>query len=226
MTFENTSAFDVDLSGVEVVAKICTVEVEGELEHADVARLLEARPTASTHDRNDLQKIRERHHTLAQYIAQGMDQRMAASLVGMTESRVSIILNSPAMEALVESYRGATMSTAERVTERMRTLGMKAAEMIEDQLEKADLRNEDVSISDLAAVAKLGLDRGGHGPTSKVALHSQTHIFDHGELRRLELEARGASADRITRQLPPAIEHQPEPGSSEESLPYQPELPL
>ena len=41
------AGFDIDLSEVEITPKICTVEIEGELEFSDVQWLLEKRPTAT-----------------------------------------------------------------------------------------------------------------------------------------------------------------------------------
>jgi hypothetical protein len=47
------------------------------------------------------------------------------------------------------------------------------------------------------AIAKLGLDRSGHGPSSTVTAVSENHLIDHAELKRLEAAARADSSQYI-----------------------------
>jgi hypothetical protein len=143
-------------------------------------------------DPSDLKRIKERHHSVARQIAGGLDQRMVAKLCGYTESYLSILLNNPAMRELVELYRIQQGAAAQVITEKLKTVGMKALERLDEKIEAGELSNQE-----LLAASKLGLDRSGHGPASSQHIIEEKHLFDHAELLRRNEEARSRNAKRI-----------------------------
>lgn len=190
----------LDLSGI-VASPIITCTIEGVLEPNDLALQIEKRGQTrlAPSSGEQVERIKEKHHALARYIAGGLEQKTAARLVGYTPAYVSTLLDSPAMQELVGHYRARHENAHEAITEKLRTVGLGAIEKLEEKLEENAL-----DANQLLGLAKLGLDRGGHGPTSTQKQQSETHFFDHAELARLQREARRGSKDYIE-QLPRAL---------------------
>lgn len=173
---------------------IVTCVIEGHLEEEDLRELTLSVPTEPVEgdDPSDLKKIKEKHHSVARMVASGLTQRMVAQLCGYTESYLSVLLNNPAMQELVELYRIQQGAATQVITEKLKTVGLKAIEKLEAQIEADALSNQE-----LLSAAKLGLDRAGHGPSSSHHVIEEQHQFDHAELTRLNLEARSRNATRI-----------------------------
>lgn len=192
----------MDLSNIvipegAVPAPMVTCVVEGILEEADLRELtlstkLGAEPIAEEENPADLKKIREKHHSVARMIAGGLQQRMVSQLCGYSESYLSVLLNNPSMLELVELYRIQLGASATIVTEKLKTVGLKAIEQLEERVDEGKM-----STNELTGVAKLGLDRGGHGPQTKHHNVNEDHLIDHAELTRLNHEARQRSASHI-----------------------------
>lgn len=197
------------LPDISAEPKIITCTIEGVLEEDDLRVLTTGVPAESKKSGDkessgpipeflpveepiDLVRIRERHHSVARLEASGMRRSLIASITGYKEAYLSTLMNAPAMRELVDFYRIQRGAAAEVVTERLKTVGLKAIDKIEDKLEQ-----EDVGVFELAAIAKLGLDRGGHGPTSKQHIVSENHLVDHAELKRLNDAALQRSAETI-----------------------------
>lgn len=198
-----------------VPVPMVTCTVEGILEESDMRELMlgvedaAAEPT-EVDDPSDLKKVRERHHSVARMVAGGLSQRMVSGLCGYTESYLSVLLNNPAMQELIELYRiqqGAGQAVA---IEKLRTVGMKALESLDAKLDKSELSNQE-----MLQLAKLGLDRGELGPSSKSHVVREDHLFDHTDLQRRNAEARTRNsafivpAEEVRRSLaPPAPKEQ------------------
>lgn len=184
------------------LAPIVTCTIQGILEPADLARLHAptvakangpAAAVAGTGEVVDLQKVREKHHSVARMIAQGLTQRLVASISGYTESYLSILLDNPAMEELVTFYRLQSGNATEVIGEKLREVGMTALEKISQKLENEEM----LSTQDLIAISKLGLDRSGHGPSQKHEIKTESHIFDHAQLAALNRKALEGSRNFI-----------------------------
>lgn len=180
---------------------LVTCTVEGILEEEDLRLLVGQALAAVEHtvpeadeNPNDLKKLREKHHSVARLIAGGMQQRMCAQICGYTESYISVLLNSPAMQELVEMYRIQQNANQQLVVEKLQTVGLQAIEKLTERLEKNELNN-----NDLIQTAKLGLDRSNFGPSSKQHVVSETRIIDAAKLAELNAEARRASSEHIVR---------------------------
>lgn len=191
----------LQMPDLKQAASIVTCTVENILEPDDiqafVSSLIEGpAATKEVEDPTNLKRVRERHHSLARLIAGGITQRLAASICNYTEAYTNVLLNNPAMQELVQMYRSKMGFATEVITERLRSVGTMATEEIADRLmdpEKAGKMNT----FELAAVAKLGYDRSGHGPASSHHLVSEQHLFDHAEIKRLDNEARRGSREYI-----------------------------
>jgi hypothetical protein len=182
-----------DMLGSEIVT--CTVE--GVLEESDLRELLlskdEAAETpAEVDDPADLTRLKERHHSVARMLASGLNQRMVATICKYDEAYLSVLLNAPAMQELVAFYRIQNGNAAQVIGERLRTVGLKAVEKLDEKIDAGELSNQE-----LLGTAKLGLDRGGYGPSSTHHNINEDHIIDHAEILRRSREAETRNAEYI-----------------------------
>lgn len=185
-------------------AKIITCTVEGALEVEDIQGLLTiseasssgpATSLAPTFEGKDLKVLRERHHMAARLLASGMQQTLVCQLTGYTDSYLSTMKKAPAMQELIGFYSAKYENAAAAITERLRHAGLSAVEKL---MERIDVEGENaLNANELLGLAKLGLDRGGHGPTSTQNQNNTDHIIDHAELRRIELAAKKGSREYI-----------------------------
>jgi hypothetical protein len=200
---------NIVLPEIDVAAsRIVTATIEGILEEEDLLGLLNAVHVADDTGNKtvhvatsnvvkplseppSLKRIKERHHGVARLIASGLSQSMVAAITNYNEQYLSVLLNNPAMEELVSLYRMQQNKSAEIITEKLRTVGTMALEKLADRM-------EDLDDNTLVSVAKLGLDRAGHGPASTQKIQQETHFIDHGELMRLNAEARKRNEEYIT----------------------------
>lgn len=192
-----------DLSSLEIpdglgetLKPMVTSTIEGILDEDDLRELaLGHGPDAVRPDQDnpeDLSKIREKHHHVARLIAGGMNQRMTAQITGYTETYISLLLNNPAMEELVSMYRIQQGAATEVAIEKLKTVGMKALEQLDEKIDSGGL-----SATELTGIAKLGLDRGGLGPQVKTHNVNENHVIDHGRLAELNNEARRRNHEYI-----------------------------
>jgi len=89
------------LAGRGRPAKPLSAEVVRELTEADIALLATDRGVTPA----PLQRITDRHHSLARLLAAGTPETEAAFIVGYDISRVSILKQSPAFAELLALYR-------------------------------------------------------------------------------------------------------------------------
>lgn len=160
----------------------------------------------------DLQKIRARHHSVARLLASGVPEGVVATITRFSPSRISQLKNSPAMQELISHYRGPGAEASQVLAEKLRVLGDSAAEELAERITE---RPDELSTQDLVAISKLGLDRSGHGPSSKLEVDQTTHLVDHAELLKLRQGVRASEASRITRLQPKAL---PPPSEDERDV--------
>jgi hypothetical protein len=177
----------LDLSCLQKVQKVITCTIEGILEPADLTVLLEKPQAPAGASAGDLKRVREKHHSVARMVAAGMSQRLIA---GYSEPHLSTLLNNPSMQELVAYYRAQHTNAAEVIAERLRAVGLEAVEKLVKDIDNLDA-------NELLGLAKLGLDRSGHGPQSKHHVVTENHLLDHAELQRLNRLARRESAEDI-----------------------------
>jgi hypothetical protein len=202
----------IDIGDLPQVQRIITCTVEGIVELEDLQALIaDERPrTPDGASAGDITRIRERHHSVARLIASGMQQSLVASICGYTQPYLSLLLNNPSMEELIGFYRAQHINASEVITSRLRHVALDAVEDLATKLEAGELDPQE-----LLGLAKLGLDRSGHGPQQKTLNVTEHHLLDHAELTRLNIAARLESRQDILPALPP-----PHPeGETQEGLP-------
>jgi len=115
-------------------------------------------------------RIRDSHHTIARLFASGMKNREVAESVGYSETRISLLRNTPMMDELVEKYRGTeTEAWREKRDEYYASIhaaGAKAWRQINEQLDDADENNEPLPIRNLLSIADSSADRIGYNKKS------------------------------------------------------------
>ena len=137
-----------------------TAAVTRPLEAADLAALSEPRGTTAP----ELKRVTERHHALARALASGLSEGEAAALVGYSQSRVSILKDSPAFRELLELYRDQRDTQFAEFHALLAGLATDAALELRERLENDP---EELSVGQLMDILRTGADRTGYGPTSK-----------------------------------------------------------
>lgn len=198
----------LDLSDIQVEShKIITCEIEGLVDEDDLRAMAtgQAAPSAiaaaegdsqpealEVDDPTNMSKIREKWHNVARLVSKGMTHRLVASITGYDPNYLSVLLNNPAMQELVEMYRIQAGSAAEVITEKLRTVGGKALEKLAEKIDADGL-----NANELIQASKLGLDRSGHGPSSSTTHVAEVHHVDHAALMEQMRKARSGSREYI-----------------------------
>lgn len=139
-----------------------------------------------------LKRLTDRHHAVARGIASGMQMQEVSAVLGISQSRISILKDDPAFKELVEFYREKT--DAQYADMHARLAGMSAAAVaeIEDRLED---RPDKIGLASLIEIAKMGADRTGHGPQSKnTNVNINFNLADRLEAARKRVAARTIEA--------------------------------
>ena len=199
----------VDLSEIIIppaaanATPIVTCTIEGVIEEQDLAALAFGSPALAhpeqlpqeVDDPTDLKKIREKHHSVARMVAAGLNQRMVSQICGYSEGYMSVLLNNPSMQELVELYRIQNGAAGQIIVEKLRTVGLKAVEKLEEKIDHPEgckLNN-----NELIQAAKLGLDRSDHGPTSRSHHIHENHHIDHAAVAEAMRKARSKDDGRV-----------------------------
>lgn len=138
-----------------------------ELCPADIARLSVEQGIKAP----SVAKLSDRHHALAKCLAQGVSPGNASIMTGYSGSRISILKADPAFQDLIEFYRAEKDVAEANVLDRLSNLTLGVVSELEDRLENAP---EDLKTRELLDIAVAGLDRTGHGPSSKVQVTTLT----------------------------------------------------
>lgn len=183
--------------GLQFKPTMTTCVVEGALEEEDLRQLIMTTSDVvpDQDDPTDLKKIKEKHHHVARLIADGLSNRLVSSITGYTESYLSVLLNAPAMIELVEMYRLKNGAANQLITEKLKTVGLKALERLDARIDADELDN-----NELISAGKLGMDRSGHGPSSTHKVDLEQHVFDHAKLAELNAAAKRRNAEYIVPQ--------------------------
>lgn len=151
---------------------------ERELDWDDLQRLPEHRGVGA----GRLQRIRSVHHKIAKMMAAGCANVEIAAVVGMHQSRISILRGDPAFQELLAHYESVEEEVWQDVRERAAQLGMTAAEVIQDRLiEEPD----GIGTKTLLDIMSRGLDYGGHKPAEK-SVHAHLHTSSEAIRRAKE----------------------------------------
>lgn len=161
-------------------------EVIGPLDAEDLALLeVEGRPAGQP---EPLKRVGDRHHALARALAGGMADGEAATAVGLTLNRVSILKGDPTFKALVDFYREKVDAAYVGLHDTLAGMSLDAALVLRERLEDEP---DKLKVDQLLDIVKMGADRTGHGPSQKIEKNVNINLAN-----RLE-EARRRVRERI-----------------------------
>jgi hypothetical protein len=115
--------------------------------------------------RAPLAKIRDPHHTLARLVAQDKPVVEIAAITGYTPDRIRTLNIDPAFKELVHHYTMEQQSADADITAQIKHVTLSVLSEIQTRIEDEP---EAFSNKELRDLAMAGLDRIGHGPSSKV----------------------------------------------------------
>lgn len=148
----------------------------------DIQDLAEGRGSAA----QPLRQLRDRHHSLARYLALGYKPAQVSAITGYSLSRISVLQGDPAFRELLAFYREHEGADFRDTQERIHQTAIDALDEIQERLEQEP---EIIAMKDLLGIAQLGLDRSGYGPTQK---NIQANVsLSKEELAELRSAARG-----------------------------------
>lgn len=142
--------------------KALSLQVLGELTARDVDSLREDRGTAPA----VLKKLRDRHHSAARLLAQGMDNAQIAAITGYDPARISIFKSDPSFQDLIQHYRRVENSLEADFAQRAESIALTAMNEIADRLEDEEAA-AGLSVPTLLEITKVMADRAGHAPEQR-----------------------------------------------------------
>lgn len=146
------------------------LEPVGQVSKADLALLAGNRGIQPL----PLKAIRDRHHSVARYLAQGFPPSEVSALTGLCPSRINILQNDPAFKALVVHYAEVAESAQADFIERATTASLTAINELQERLEESP---EKFTTGELLEIVEVTADRSGHAPVSKSVSVSATVDF-------------------------------------------------
>jgi hypothetical protein len=138
-------------------AKPPVVTYEREMTSTDIERLESQRGAVAPARK----KLRDRHHSVARYLAMGMKPGEDSAVTGFAPSTISILRADPTFNELVTFYRENTDARVAEFHERTVSLAIDAVNELHERLEDTE---EVMSSSMVLEVAKFAADRTGHAP--------------------------------------------------------------
>ena len=133
---------------------------------AEIARPLNADEIdmpAAPSEAQTLKRISDRHRRMARMLASGMTPTQVCVATGVLPPRLSVLQNDPSFSALVAFYREQVDEAFVETTEKLAEL---SGEAVAELMERLETQPEQLDVKELLDIAKLGLDRTGHGPQS------------------------------------------------------------
>lgn len=112
-----------------------SITVVRSLTEDDLPQLID--PPSQLVPTQTLAQLRASHHELARLLAQGTNQVNAGLIVGYSQSYISILKGDPAFQELLAHYADERESLFIDTLERMKGLGFRTLEVLEQQLEEA-----------------------------------------------------------------------------------------
>lgn len=186
---------------------LITCTVEGLVEEKDLAEYCELVSkgevlSPENKSETDVQQLRARHHSVARLLAAGTPEGVVAAITRYSPAYISNLKHSPAMQELIAHYRGPHQEAAQVLGEKLRVMADQATDLL---MEKMVNEPDELTPTELVAISKLGHDRSGMGPSSKLDVNAQHTVVDLAELQRLRNSVREAESPRISRTVTPLL---------------------
>lgn len=159
-------------------------EVVGELTRVDLREFDNKK--APTTKVSPLKRLSERHRGLARLMAQGLPDWEVAAASGYTVMRISQLRADECFMNLVKFYSTERDIAFQTVQEQLAGMSADAVEELRDRLESDP---ESLSASALLDMAKMGLDRTGHGPQSNQNVNVNVNLADRLSAARKRVES-------------------------------------
>lgn len=155
----------------------CVASVVRELTAADLELLRGERGIQP----KPIERLRDRHHSMARLIAEGKKIGEVAAITGMTISRLSILQGDPTFAELVVFYRREVNAQYAELHEQLAGISLDAAIILRERYEDDP---DQFSAKDLMALLALGADRTGHGPQSSQVVNLNVNLASRLEAAR------------------------------------------
>lgn len=131
-----------------------------DLEPSDIAAIVEFTGSLPSEPQRGLERLRAKHHQIAQMLADGMKQVEVAAISGMTQGSVARLRNDPMFAELVAHYASNREAAYVIAHSRLAELGLSAVEALQDKVEgHMTGEGEDLSAGALMRIAEMALDR-------------------------------------------------------------------
>lgn len=152
-------------------------------EDAAMLHQLEAQP-------RPIDRVRQKHHLLARYIAKGYGLGEAALLAGYGTGTARQLELDPTFQELVRYYSLELEPFKEQMVVKLQAISMEAADEILDRLDDHELRTK-MPTKQLEALVTLGTDRLGLPPKQAAQeLNVNVNIATRLEAARKRVESR------------------------------------
>jgi len=133
--------------------------------------------------RYGLSYIRPRHREIARRLVAGQTQAEICWAIGMTEARMSIIVNSPLFKIILKELEEDRDSNAVDIAKDLREMSPVALDVVERTMYKG--KSERLRFK----AAESILDRAGYGPVNKTTLDVKGAIDVHHGMSEEELKS-------------------------------------
>jgi hypothetical protein len=141
-----------------------------------------------------LDQYRERHHAVARLVAIGATPDHIRRQTGISHRRMTILMADPSFKELVTLYRDDVDKAWNRNVDQYLDLGMgnmiRAEAMIQDKLDDADEKGEELPLLTLNRLSQDRADRFGYPKTSQVE-----HKHDFAALLDRAIERSGKARE-------------------------------
>lgn len=170
------------------------VTMVGEVEPRD----LDALAAPRGYEGLSLERVTNRHHSLARMIASGVSQVECARITGYQPAWISTLKTDPAFQELVEFYKNKADEQYVDTHVKLAAISSEAADLIVDRLEE---HGSEIPLSELRELVKLGADRTGFGPATKNSsvVDVNVNIADRLEAARKRVAERRVIDGEATR---------------------------
>lgn len=137
---------------------------------------------------------RERHHTVARLIAIGATHDHIRRQTGVSYKRISLLTADPSFKELIDHYSADIEKKWNQNVDQYLDLGManmiRTEAMIQDKLDEADEKGDDIPLLTLNRLSQDRADRFGYPKTSQVE-----HKHDFAALLDRAIERSGKAKD-------------------------------
>lgn len=205
-----------DLATADRLHRRSTPRAGKEVEHITITRvepltddlladLFSSTDTRASVPSGPLQKIRQRHHLIAQQLALGRSVIDVAADLDISPARIALLKNDTTFRSLIEHYENERNSLLANFSRRLEALGLDALSELHDRLEAAP---SDFTNQALMNLVTTMADRVGYGPTSKHL--TATLPVSPEVLASLRIEAASREGAHLVppASRPPALEHE------------------